>query len=465
MAGQDIGASRQVSAPRSARQNWRLSRPSSQMTRRAVTCFFVLQVIAVTLLQKFSIDIDLTPFGLNTVADGVEVALPLMYLGLILLFTMVRPKVDWLRVGVFLVFLVFVIISLFSMPAEYSVNSLLLALALYIPFVIYFEIDRKLHKQLMNIFITVMIGFSFMVFIEHIVQLTFGANAWPNLDKIVNGGFLFPNYVYIQPIQYGSKLMKPNAIFFLEVSLLSQWIAIAAALELIYFQRLWRLAILGVALLLCFAGTGLLLILLGAPFLLTRLSKRSMTALAATILIGFVVSAKVHWLDHVQQRFGEYQVTGGSANHRFVEPIEILSSLTQKPSSVFQGEGPGSGQKTHSAMWWVSTKLAYEYGFAAAIAFVSFIGLFLFRNAVNIRFSFMLFIFFNIMYGFIIPSYVVLLFILGGLFRYKADTPEADPTQGPLLRKVYALISPGAGASAADESGKTRRRRRRRRRH
>ena len=69
---------------------------------------------------------------------------------------------------------------------------------------------------------------------------------------------VYLHYNYIQPIHWGSPWMKPNAVFFLETSHISQFIAMAIIIELSCFFRVRYLAFLGAALMTTFGGTGML---------------------------------------------------------------------------------------------------------------------------------------------------------------------------------------------------------------
>lgn len=425
MTGQTIRARRAANAP--AALMFAAMRKSTHVQQAAVLGFFAIQVVAVTLLQKFSIDIGFQFAGRYVDFGRVEVALPIFYLSLAGFLVFLPIKIDFFRVAALGVALIFTLISIQLLGTNYSANSILLIVAMYVPFILYVEVNEKTHHAALKIFLNVMIGFSAIVFVQQVVQIVASPQLWPNMDRIIGEDYRVPGYVYIQPIRYGMRLMKPNGVFFLEVSLLSQWIAIALALELVYFQRLWRLVFYTLALLACFAGTGILLILLCAPLLLGRLSLRTTGTVMVVILIGIVFSLKIHWLDNVQQRLGEYQTQGASANHRFIEPAKILIDLTTRSDALFEGSGPGSGQKTEQAMWWASTKLAFEYGFATAFAFVAYIGVLLFHKAPSKRIAFTMFVFFNIMGGIIIPAYAIMLFIIGGLVRIRDDTGRVRP--------------------------------------
>jgi hypothetical protein len=266
------------------------------------------------------------------------------------------------------------------------------------------------------------------------------------------------NFNYIQPLKYGSRFMKPNAIFFVEVSVLSQWLAVALALELVFFARIWRMAFYASVLMACFAGTGLLLIAIAGPVLLGRVNARLMGLIFLAVLVALVVAVKIHWYDIVSHRFLEYQKVGASANQRFVAPVDVMFAEFDKPGFFFTGEGPGAISKTEGNTWWVVAKLAYEYGVLPTFAFCSFLLYVLFAGAPSKRMAFTYAILMNFMGGFIIPIWPLLIFVLGGLFRIKASERGSDRGKGKgsgrSKKKSRGLTAPGSrGLTEKDMAG------------
>ena len=226
-----------------------------------------------------------------------------------------------------------------------------------------------------------MIAAGAIVLVEQVAQLIWTWRVWPDLDTAIPQQFLMMGYVYIQPIKYGSELMKPNGIFFLEVSTVSQFTALALALELVYFRRTWRMVFYAIVLIACFAGTGLFLLLVTAPVLLSRLSRRSLAVMAAMFAAFVVTALAINWLPMVQQRFMEFQNYGSSSHHRFVMPFLVLFEPVE--TTVVALRRPGTRQypdRQRADVWWAATKLAFEYGFATMIAFFVFIGYVLFQG-------------------------------------------------------------------------------------
>ena len=102
---------------------------------------------------------------------------------------------------------------------------------------------------------------------------------------------------------------------------------------------------------------------------------------------------------------------------------------------MFTGEGPGNIPKGEARIWWASTKLTYEYGILPAISFMAFFGYMLFYKAPSQRVAMVLFVLFNLMGGFNIPVYPLLIFLIGGLFRVSHGKSSSEPSGKAERRK------------------------------
>jgi hypothetical protein len=392
--------------------------------RSIIFVFFTFEIVCITVLQKFAIPIDLNVFRSHVSLGSVEFALPLTYAALAVLCLFVPPKFELNRVLLLILFLTIIIASTILVRDTYSAGSIILTIAIVLPMALTFEVSEGAYKKMLQIFLMAMIIFGAISLIQHFVQLAWTWRAWPNLDKIFPSYILDPGFVYIQPIKYGSKLMKPNGIFFLEVSYLSQWTAIALVIEYIYFRRFLRMAFYAVVLVASFAGTGLLLLAICSPVLLTKVSRKSILAVVLIFAVGLIVAIRINWYQQVNQRFTEYKQTGASANHRFVEPLYFLIDSLGEPRAIFVGQGPGAIPKGDQKIWWAVTKISYEYGLVSAIVFCILLGYYLIAGAPSKRVGFLLFVHFNLMGGFGIPVYPVLFMIIGGLFRVRENAAQ-----------------------------------------
>ena len=406
----------------------------------ALVAFFSFEVFCLTFLQKIAFPLYLSVLGLGNLGS-VEAVIPLTYFAMVALFVVAPPRIDLNRLFLFIFFVLMSLISISLVRNSFSTLSIILTLICYGPFILYIEVSRSTYKKMVAVFLNAMILFGAIVLIQQAMQLIWTWRIWPNLDKILPVNWQFTGYVYIQPLYYGSKFMKPNGIFFLEVSYVSQWTALAIALELAFFRRILRLIFYSIVMIGCFAGTGLLLLALCAPVLLTRLNWKSLLGVALVFAVGFLFAVQINWYGNVHQRFGEYEKTRSSSNLRFIEPLDVLVSSVGRHNAIFTGEGPGNIPKGESQIWWSSTKLVYEYGLFTAASFMLFFAYALFYKAPSQRVALLLFLMFNFMSGFNIPVYPLLMFVVGGLFRIADEKTSGGSADKPRRRKAMPSAS------------------------
>ena len=173
------------------------------------------------------------------------------------------------------------------------------------------------------------------------------------------------------------ELTKSNGFFLREPSHFSLLMALALLLEWQLGRRLWRLALLALALLLSYSGTGLLALGLGLMFPLGRRTLIAATCAAlAGLLLVWLLGDTLN-LQFTLDRLAEFGSERSSAYARYVAPVRRLAEEIDAQSwSLLMGQGPGSMQRSVRATasfdptW---AKLLFEYGllgFAAVVALV-----------------------------------------------------------------------------------------------
>ncbi len=413
--------------------------PSSE--DKAVFAIFVVGLIGNIVLQKIAWPLKAGGF--------VPLVLPLFVAAIALGPILIRPKFDPVRIGGFFLAFLVAAFSTFFLAPRYSASSLMLFAALYAPFMIYYETSAANYRRCMNLFVSLMLGYVGVTLAQHLIQLTISWRAWPNLNQLLPAAWLIPDYVYIQPIIYGSRYMKPNAVTFLEVSLLSQFIAVALAVELSLFRRPIRLIVLASGLLMTMAGTGALLMALTLPVLLGRMRMRNAIVMLGILLVVCVIAFRLGWFDIVSTRMDEYKHNGTSANMRFILPLERLLEFLQDPRGLIAGIGAGQIEKGGSFIWWPFVKVAIEYGLVAAILFYGWVIYCLFRNAPQRAFAFVLIVWFSFEGTLLTAHNVLSLVMFGTLLRIAPEDVVRRRDREPRSSPVPV---PDSGEAAARPS-------------
>jgi hypothetical protein len=129
----------------------------------------------------------------------------------------------------------------------------------------------------------------------------------------------------------------------MEASYTSQFIAIGLIIELVFFQRKLRMAILALGIVGTLSGTGIMLILLTLPLLLRRVWRQVLLMAVVLMPLLGIVAASTGWYELVSRRAGTFDKTGSSANGRFIVPytdvLDLLAGGNQH--KIIYGLGPG----------------------------------------------------------------------------------------------------------------------------
>jgi hypothetical protein len=266
--------------------------------------------------------------------------------------------------------------SLFALAAlcsylanlDCSLLSFLNVLVIYGSFVFCTNADDRLYYHTIDWVHGCMLVIAMLALIQLVMQL--GGLPYFDLSFYVDPAWTVANYHLFYPISDGHWLNKSNGVFLLEPSFLSQFSAVALLLEFFGRRRARRLLLYGAALVVAFAGTGLLLIAFVAVpvFLnLTRSQKIGVLVVAGTLLTWYF---NTEWGQSVIERVAEFKSKGSSAFMRFVEPLDVLSSIfNQEYEPILFGHGPGSSVLELSTV----LKLVYEYGILGTVPYLIYI--------------------------------------------------------------------------------------------
>lgn len=391
-----------------------------------IKIFFIVQLFAIIVLQKF---------GLPTGVGPTELSLPIMLVSLAALMTTgTGVRVETVRVILLAAFWVSAALSQVISGRAFSPSAIILLFAIYLTACVSLDISRSTYLACLKAFVALMLAFLVVVVLQHLMQLVWGRQSWPNLNEIVPKEFLFPGYNYVQALSWGSKYFKPHAFLFLEVSILSQFAALAFVIELTYFRRILPLAGLAMLLLLCFAGTGLLILMICMPVLLAKAERRVwlLAIVGGAILVAVAIGSG--WFAQIENRIFEFEQFGSSGYYRFTVPINVALDLLSDPDSIFSGYGAGNTPTQDAAVYLPLVKLYYEYGLAPAFIFLIFLLYSMLQYSTSKRVTFAFFVFFMICGGGLsTPVYALMIVLFCTMFRVRPDQPRVESVERPVV--------------------------------
>jgi hypothetical protein len=398
----------------------------------------------------------LTRFGLSSSGSHSELALVLvaLLLGVMMLAITGLIEISIPRTVLYAVAMGAMLLStMLGSTGKTSATSLLNLIALYFCFLFVVPSDR-LFEHMILLFRKFVLFIAFVAIFQFVAQIAIPGPTlftWLGVlpDNVLTHGF---NNVIPSGI---ANLNKANGFFLVEPSSLSQMTTLAIIIEIDFFRlRPWRLGILGLALMLSFSGTGLIMFGLVVPWLLVARGRGSILILAIPIaLLALIVTGIMH-VDTTFSRLSEFDSDQSSAFARFLSPFYLFHDYVfQHMRTALFGLGPGSieaffnitSYEIHDPTW---GKLLFEYGLVGTIPFMIFVLYCFFAGARSVALNAALFIQYLVLGGNLLDARVNALILVIAVFQNRPGwtktvrLPYWDPRRvAPILARVAPTVS------------------------
>lgn len=268
-----------------------------------------------------------------------------------------------------------------------SITSAAYVAFLYLPFTVVRSAKGGPSRSPLATYQSVMAFFAVVAIGQMAVQLV-GLGAVARWDPLPSH-LALADFHYLNPLQYGSRFIKPNGYVFVEPSTLSQYLAVAAVVEIAVFRRMANVVLYLVAILVTFSGTGLMLFGVGALVVASSQMQRGRLIVREVLLmLGVLATLALFAVSplatYTLRRVAEFSNPHASGYIRFVAPYAALGAWASDGEVVF-GAGPGyasvSVDAGGMALATPPVKLLVEYGVVGAACF----GLFLLITVLTTR--------------------------------------------------------------------------------
>jgi hypothetical protein len=199
------------------------------------------------------------------------------------------------------------------------------------------------------------------------------------IENFVPDTFIVQHFNHQAAMEYGSHEFRANGVFMLEPSFFSQLLAVAIVAELSTRGRMTRLAIFGLALIVSFSGTGIVVLAVCLPLCLVAQRRWGLLLSGVAALVAIVlVHEYVHEI-RILSRAGEFSSTHSSGYSRFVAGFFLFDQfLWHEPWRALFGYGAGAfssyasrGQSGGDEM--ALFKIVMEFGLVGAVAYFGFL--------------------------------------------------------------------------------------------
>ncbi|CAL1240850.1 hypothetical protein [Candidatus Methylocalor cossyra] len=189
------------------------------------------------------------------------------------------------------------------------------------------------------------------------------------------------------PLSYGSSIYRANGVFLLEPSFFSQLLAVAIVTELCTRNRLSRFPLYGLALLVSYSGTGLMVLALCLPLMVILWQRWDLLLVGALALLLLMAFGEALNLDLFAKRANEFGATGSSAFARFVGGFYLFDQfLWHDTWRTLFGFGPGTykfyaAQALYPASEMPLFKMVLEFGLVGSALYFGFLYYCVFASA------------------------------------------------------------------------------------
>jgi hypothetical protein len=337
---------------------------------------FWMPIAGVTVISKIAVEI-----GGKEILIGVPAILGATVLGMFTGRLQVEPR----RLMMFLGLVAVILAEQAFAAYAFSTTSLTLFLALHVPYIFRLEgghdpavyMDRYINLT----WIICILGIS-----QYFAQFVIGVRYAYPIEHFWPQSLLTHGYNYLNPLRYGSSVLKSNGLVLLEPSFYSQMMAIGFGLEAVNKRRGWRLASYGAGFVVAFSGTGLIIMAAVLPTLMIGYRRYSLLFLlivgGATVL-SFGESLG---LGLFLERSREFESTESSGYQRYIGPAMLFGQyLWGDPQRWLFGLGSGMMTRmTPRPMFNAAetgwAKLILEFGLIGAGAYFAFLYTCVFRS-------------------------------------------------------------------------------------
>jgi hypothetical protein len=393
---------------------------------RTIYGCMALVLVATTLFARF---------GINFGSYSLDFALVALYILLAALLYSGRSAIDESMALLYVAAMGVAALSLVVNDGLSSINrsspsSLLLLAAIYLPFVFtlpaqgppWSKPDRILGAFSSIALICALAGIA-QFYLQFVINQPWLFDFTPWIPETLRG----PSG-YNTVIEVGD-LYKSNGFFLREPSGFSFVVALAMIIELTSTRRWWRMATFGLALLLTYSGTGVLALIVGLLFPISRKSILRLVVLGAFAFLLLVMLGDALNLSVTANRVTEVESDRSSAYIRYIAPMRVvLGSINTNPWAALLGHGPGSIQRTTQGFEFFDptwAKLLFEYGLTGYAIFVSMVLYALHRSPIQFELKAVLFGSWLVMGGHLLsPENVATLYVLAAVWRPAMDRKQ-----------------------------------------
>jgi uncharacterized membrane protein (DUF485 family) len=358
------------SAVPSRREAMSVESGASTWMNRLRFALLATPLVGVTVLSKFAIP----PLG----AQGIDLSLMLLPAAAIAGSICGGIRFEPQRLMVYVALLAVLGLVQIVQPDSFSPSSMLLLAALHLPYV--FTVPHNGDRdRIIKFFLGIVTFFAWCGIAQYSLQFFVNARFLFPIEHFVPTSFIVQHFNKQAAVAYGSEVYRANGVFLLEPSFFSQVLAVAIVAELSTLGRVSRLAVFGIALLVSYSGTGMLVLAICLPIYAVTRRRWGLLLFGIIALIVMIPLLEYLHLDRFLSRLGEFGSTQSSGFARFVGGFYLFDQfLWSDPWRTLFGYGAGAfsdyaSQSHYPVAEMALFKVVFEFGLIGALAYFGFL--------------------------------------------------------------------------------------------
>ena len=379
---------------------------------RMDTLFWLAVIlVCITIGQRFAVPFDESQFGIGFLACVTIVAV--LALG-------GRLTVEPSRIILYVIGMSACLVTLFFKRDSFSFISMMMLFVVYLSYIFSYRVHFEQYYRILASYQDIMLFCVWCGLAQFAVQFVLSPDFMFPFDMILPEPLFIPEFNLRIPITESLPYEKSTGLWFLEPSHFSQFLAFAVIIELRYFNRPRRLFLYLGSMVLCFSGTGFILLAVVGTLLIIAQKRIILIFLGLLGFASIFVFQDVFPFSVFYQRLSDFTNPLASGSGRFIAPYWVISDLFEQGRShiLWWGLGPGELRQiientdyfVQDSSWF---KLLVEYGAVGLIGFLLFFFLpSLFAKSPDKLLSMACLVQFMLLGGYLLSFYVHFLYLV-----------------------------------------------------
>lgn len=338
---------------------------------RADTLFWFAFILGcVTIGQRFAVPLDESQFGFG-----------FLFCLLIVMLLAVggRLTIEPSRLILYVIGMSGCLATLFFKRDAFSLISMIMLFVIYFSYIFSYKMKYEQYYEILISYQNIMLFCVWCGLAQFLIQFILSSDFMFPFDMVFPETFFIPEFNLRIPITEDLPYEKSTGLWFLEPSHFSQFLAFAVIIELRHFNRPRRLFLYLGAMVLCFSGTGFILLAVVGTILIITQRRIALIVLGLLGFASIFVFRDFFPFSIFYERLSDFTNPLASGSGRFIAPYWVISDLLQQGRMYVLSWGLGPGglkQIVENTDYFVQDsswfKLLIEYGSVGVACFALF---------------------------------------------------------------------------------------------